>query len=379
MFDINQYCSDLKYLVDIDSNSYDPFGVNRIADFFEEEFHKIGWHVKRYHLDDRVGDYLEIANRFTGHYDVMMIGHMDTVLPKGTVEQRPFRTENNIAYGPGVSDMKDGILAMLHIARELPASILEQLDICMAMNPDEEIGSVYSRGITEEIARKSEYAFVMEGTALNGVYTTARKGAARFEIEFFGKAEHSGYILERPSASAVLEMANWIVALSSLNNIAEKTSVNVGVANGGFSANVVPDYAKISMDVRYCCNSALDIVEQEIARLCAESFVPGTRVECSKVSSTPPMVPTDATNEYIERVKSVFGQIGMPFSLIGIRGGGSDGNFIANVGTICLDSLGPRGGGGHSDREYLLIDQVEECIIRMIALIKEIAEHKTHM
>lgn len=376
MFSLDEYCTYLEKLVNIDSCSCDPRGVNLIADFFEKQFREIGWQVERKHICESAGDYLKISNRVSDHYDVMMIGHMDTVFPAGTVAKRPFRIEGNTAYGPGVSDMKSGTLAMYYIARDLRPSILNKLSICIAMNPDEEIGSLYSRPLTEDIARHSDYAFVLEGTALEGTYTTARKGSARYEILFSGNAEHAGYILERTGASAVREMAHWILTLSDLTDQVLKTTVNVGIAAGGTAVNIVPDSARILIDCRYRDESGLRSIEQAMARLQAMPFVQGTKAEYRRISSTPPMVPTEATGRYMERVREVFKNIGMTFDLIDLRGGGSDGNFIASVGTICLDSLGPRGGGGHTDKEYLLLDQVEECLTRMTALIEEIESNK---
>ena len=376
MFSLDEYCMYLEELVNIDSCSSDPRGVNLIADFFEKQFRKIGWQVERNHICESAGDYLKISNRVSDHYDVMMIGHMDTVFPDGTAAKHPFRIEGNTAYGPGVSDMKSGILAMYYIARDLKPGILDKLSICIAMNPDEEIGSIHSRPLTEDIARRSDYAFVLEGTALEGMYTTARKGSARYEILFSGIAEHAGYILERTGASAVREMAHWILELSDLTDPVSKTTVNVGVAVGGTTANSVPDSARILVDCRYRDESGLRSIEQAMEHLKAVPFVQGTKAECRRISSTPPMVPTEATGRYMERVREVFRKTGMPFDLIDLRGGGSDGNFIANVGTVCLDSLGPRGGDGHTDKEYLLLDQVEECLTRMTALIEEIESCK---
>jgi glutamate carboxypeptidase len=377
VFNLNEYCKNLEQLVNIDSGSDNPRGVNLIADFFEKAFDDLGWSVERHHIGDPAGDFLKLSNRPSDHYDLMMIGHMDTVFPAGTAIKRPFRIDGNLAYGPGVSDMKSGILAMYYLVRELQRDVLDNLSICIVMNPDEEIGSIYSRPLVESIARQSDYAFVLEGTALEGIYTIARKGSARYEVSFSGIAEHAGYILERKSASAVREMAHWILELSALTDPLSKTSVNVGVASGGIAANSVPDFARILVDCRYRNESELQRIEKTMECLRAAPFVQGTTAECKRISCTPPMVPTEETRLYMERVRRIFKKIGMPFDLIDLRGGGSDGNFISSVGTICLDSLGPRGGGGHSDKEYLMLDKVGDCLTRMKALIEEIAFQKT--
>jgi glutamate carboxypeptidase len=376
MFDLKQYCADLKTIVNIDSHSCDPVGVNRVADFFQERFRQLGWHVVRHTLDGKTGDYLEISNRPAEHYDVLMIGHMDTVFPAGTAKERPFCVTGNIAGGPGASDMKGGILAMLYIAKELSPHVLERLNICILMNPDEEISSMYSRKLTMDIACRTDYAFVMEGTALHGVYTTRRCGNMLYEIKFHGIAQHSGYILTKPNASAIVEMAHWILAINALTSHDTQTTANVGVVSGGLASNIVPENAEMTVDFRFPNEIAAERIRQALARLHASSFVPGVTSEYICISDTPPMVPGQNTELYIATMARVFDRIGQPFSLIDLRGGCSDGNFIASVGTICVDSLGPRAGGGHTDQEYVYLDQVEECIVRMTALIEEISEHK---
>ncbi|MDI9370617.1 MAG: M20 family metallopeptidase [Synergistaceae bacterium] len=376
MFDLDAFCRDLETIVNIDSNSMDPAGVNRVADFLETGFKNLKWHTSRYRLHEEAGDYLTAANREADRYDVLMIGHMDTVCPAGAALARPFRTDGAMAYGPGVSDMKAGTLAMYYIARELPTDVLDGLNICIIMNPDEEIGSIYSRYMTMEIAKRTDYAFVMEGTALNGVYTTRRCGNMNVGVSFKGIPQHSGYILEKRNASAVVEMARWILAVNALTDPGTFTTANVGLAEGGEGANIVPAHASMTVNFRFAEASRPEAILLQLEDLRRTPSVEGTTAEISVLSRTPPMVPTEDTERYIKRVEKVFDQIGQPFSLIDLRGGSSDGNYIASTGTICLDSLGPRGGGGHTENEYLHLDQVEECIVRMVHLIKEIAEFK---
>ena len=138
---VEEYIERLNTLVNIDSWSHDPAGLNRMADELEAWYRELGWHIDRRHLDDKTGDLLICSNRPAEHYDVMFIGHTDTVFPTGTVEKRPFRAEGDMCYGPGVADMKNGDVAMYLIAKHLDPRALEKLNICMIYNPDEEIGS----------------------------------------------------------------------------------------------------------------------------------------------------------------------------------------------------------------------------------------------
>ena len=266
--DRGEYLEQLKTLVNIESGSYDPEGINRVADQLETWYRDLGWHIQRHHLDDRTGDLLEISNRPADHYDVMFVGHMDTVFPRGTLAHWPFSTDGVNAYGPGVGDMKNGDVAMYQVAAHLSKRALEKLNICMAYNPDEEIGSIYSKEKLDEIGRKSDYVYVMESASGNGGrHCFARKGMMRYVIRFHGQAAHAGFMFERENASAVLEMGHYIVKLMGLASREEDTTVNVGVAKGGTATNVVADSAEIWVVMRFKKESERERLAGEVDKL----------------------------------------------------------------------------------------------------------------
>jgi len=156
--DLNKYLKELEYLVNIDSGTEDVEGVTKVADFFATKFRELNWNVHEYEFGTECGKCVICTNREAEHYDLLMIGHLDTVFSHGTCEERPFRIEGNIAYGPGVADMKNGSLLMYYLLKDIPEEINKKLNIVAIFNPDEETGSQYSQKVYEEYARKSDYA-----------------------------------------------------------------------------------------------------------------------------------------------------------------------------------------------------------------------------
>ncbi|MBQ4116515.1 MAG: M20/M25/M40 family metallo-hydrolase [Clostridia bacterium] len=378
MFDLNAYLRDLETVVNIDSNSSDPIGLNKCVDVFERLAKEQGLFVKRHHIGDYTGDYLEISNRENAdHYDVIMMGHIDTVQPIDYTKEYPFHIEGELAHGPGISDMKCGTLAMLYIIKELDKEVLDNLCIGILMNCDEEISSRYSEPITRSIAKKTDIAFIMEGGKNDGGHTIKRKGTATYKIKFNGLACHAGQILVQPNANALVEMGRWAVEIYKLNNKDTGFSANCGICSSGHAGNVVPDHAELTINIRVVNKEQFDEFESNLQRLAKTPFVEGVTVEIERLAKKTPMLPAKGMDEYLERVKKVFKEkLGLDFYTKPMVGGCSDGNIIADEGVIVLDHLGPHGSGGHKRVEFLYKDEVYYCINRMTALIEEISDHK---
>ena len=372
-----EYLEQLKTLVNIESGSYNAAGINRVADQLEAWYRDLGWHIQRHHLDDRTGDLLEISNRPADHYDVMFVGHMDTVFPDGTVAQRPFSMDEVNAYGPGVGDMKNGDVAMYQVATHLSPEALEKLNICMAYNPDEEIGSIYSKEKLDEIGRKSDYVYVMESASGNGGrHCFARKGMMRYVIRFHGQAAHAGFMFERENASAVLEMGHYIVKLMGLASREEDTTVNVGVAKGGTATNVVADSAEIWVEMRFKKESERERLTKEIDQLLnGEPFVPGVRVEVASHTSMTAWTKTPEALAHIAHMESLAESLGIPFTQKD-RGGLSDANHLSTTGAICSDGMGPHGALDHSEKEYSIIDTIQPCVQLLCAVLEDLSQSK---
>lgn len=377
MFDLNAYLSDLETLVNIDSNSYYTQGLAQIVDAIEAIAIREGLFVKRHKTSEVSGDYLEVSNKKDADfYDVMLMSHLDTVQPIGSAQERPFIKDEEFVYGPGTCDMKAGGLCGIYAVKELTEQTKDKLSIALCFNCDEELLSKYSAPYTESMAKKCDYALVLESTNDRGVYTTRRKGSGTYKIKFHGVPGHSGYIFDVFTANAVVEMSRWAMELHKLNDRENLLSVNVAIANGGKVANVVPDFAELTINVRVVNKSQYDIVENKMKELAETPLIEGVSSEVEIISKNYPMIPANGMDKYLERVKKVFDSIGQNFDLYPVRGGASDGNIIADAGTKCIDSLGPLAAGGHTPNEKVWIDDIEPCVMRIKALIEDIASKK---
>ena len=377
--DLNLYLKQLETLVNIDSGSHNAAGISRVAAHLEEWYRDLGWHVTSIDVGKETGPVLLITNRPDAeHYDAMYIGHMDTVFPDGTAEKRPFRIEGENYYGPGVGDMKNGDLAMLHIAANLPKALSEKLSIAMVHNPDEEIGSRYSREVLDRIGSRADYIFVMESAGQKGTrHCFARKGSLNYTLEFHGQAAHAGFMFEVENASAILEMGHYIVELMGLADREADTTVNVGIAEGGTAGNVVADHAKIAVDMRFKKDSERDRLKKRVHELVeGKPFVPGVRTEIVSEREAPPFVKTEEAKRFIARMKELADELGIVFQEKD-RGGLSDANHLSRCGhAVVLDGMGPHGANDHSEKEYGYIGSVEPCIRLHLRILEEISDRQ---
>lgn len=373
--DLKQYLVDLEYLVNIDSGPECRDGQNEIARFFKRCFDEIGWNTKFYHMSPKVGDCLICTNREAEHYDLMLIGHLDTVFPRGTVAERPFRIEGNKAFGPGVLDMKQGSLLMYYILKELSKEVNDRLNIVAVFNPDEEIGSRYSKTVYEEYAKKTKYAYIYEGASADMARCNQRKGSFNFTVDFTGKAGHCGYVFTNGARSAVSEMARWIVRLDTLQSMETDTTVNVGTAQGGFKSNVVAPNATMTVDMRIAINEEFQYVEDTLRELEKESSERGIYVEIKNKRMSPALSYTPQSASYVKHVEELTKALEMDYKHRK-RGGLSDANKLAQFGVVCLDGMGPAGDDDHSPDEYLLIDSVIPTFELSMALIEDLVVYE---
>lgn len=193
-FSLDSYLADLAPLINLDCGTRTPAGVAKVADIMTEKYEAIGWQVTRHQFAAECGPCLEATNApGADHYDVMLCGHMDTVFPEGTAAKRPLKIEGNQAFGPGVSDMKSGLLSIWYALKEMDPALLAKLKVLVCYNCDEEIGSPWSKDWLVEKAKQSGCVLVAEAARPNGDLISARKGNAKYRITFHGKASHAGF------------------------------------------------------------------------------------------------------------------------------------------------------------------------------------------
>lgn len=356
------YVRDLRELVSIDSGSYTKTGVDRVSEWTMGRLSDLGASVAR-HPNAVLGDTF-VAN-FEGEREgptVLMVGHADTVFDVGTAQVRPFVIDHGRAFGPGVSDMKGGLLAGIYaltalrgragrLDRWLPAG-----RVIFVVNPDEELGSPASTPIIEGLARSADAALVLEGARPNGDIVSARWGVMHLRVAVHGRAAHAGVEPEM-GRSAVLEAAHKILSLHDLADAGEGVRVNVGKIDGGTRPNVVAAEAVMSIDVRARTRARQSAVVEAIRDIARRTTVPGTSASVEVLASHPPMERSEASTRLLGTAVTLAAELGFDLG-DAETGGASDANTIAALGIPTLDGLGPIGGHWHAAEEYLELDSI---------------------
>jgi glutamate carboxypeptidase len=344
-------------LVNINSGSRNKSGVDRVG-------MRIRCHLERMPVSvttvsqESVGDHLVVRTPAVGHHaqQVLMVGHMDTVFPEDT-EFRDYREDARFCYGPGVCDMKGGLVAGIFALEALhDTGLLATIPVTFIFNSDEEIGSHNSRNLIRQEAVKSRFAFVLECGGMSNSIVTSRKGNRSLRLECTGSAGHAA-AAGPDKASAVLAMAHHTLAFEALNAPEQGISVNVGQTAGGIGPNTVAESAWARVDMRYTTPEDESRLMASADRIAAASVVPGVSSRLTTISRRPPMPPSPGNQELFGHVAAVAKAIEMPVSEE-FRFGVSDANVIAEAGIPVLDGLGPLGENDHSDREYIIKDSL---------------------
>ncbi len=294
---------------------------------------------------------------------LLVLGHLDTVWPVGTLARLPFRVEDGRAYGPGSYDMKAGLVIILAaIAQAGPG----RRALRVFLTADEERGSRTGRPHLEEAARGVAAALVAEPALAGGGLKTARKGLGRFRLTVTGRAAHAG-TNRTEGRSAIEELAHQILRLHELNDEERGVSVNVGVVRGGTAENVVAARAEADLDVRVSHAADLARLEQALAEL--RPVLDGTELELSGGWTRPPLEPSPGSALLFARAHEAGRELGLDLAE-GSSGGGSDGNLVGALGVPVLDGLGPDGGGAHADDEHALLDSLPLRAQLLAALLR---------
>ncbi|MGA0206791.1 MAG: M20 family metallopeptidase [Ilumatobacteraceae bacterium] len=295
---------------------------------------------------------------------VLIVGHHDTVFPLGTVARRPFTRDGNIGRGPGIFDMKAGIVQAIYGV----AAVKEWYHTEILITADEEVGSHASRALLEERAKATGAVLVLEPSADGGALKIARKGTGTFMVNIAGRASHAGLEPEK-GINALVELAAQVPRIAALARPEVGTTVTPTVAKAGTADNVVPDSATISVDVRCVIPEEKDRLERGMASLVAT--LPGATVTVSGGMNRPPMHESMTTELFAiaEKVAADFGISGLQGVAVG---GGSDGNITAAVGVRTLDGLGAVGAGAHAETEHVRLDLMPERAALIAGLVQAI-------
>lgn len=359
--------ADLRSLVELESPSTDKGAVDQLVGYVRERARGLEATIEAYPQRD-YGD-LTIAS-WQGTSDaaaepLLVLTHVDTVWPVGTLARRPFRIEGDLAFGPGIYDMKASVAMFLEAMRWLREHGLAHRPIRWLINTEEEVGSPVSRPLIEAEAQRSAFVLCLEPPAPCGALKTARKGVGIFTLRITGRAAHAGADPER-GISAIQELANQIHYLHSLNDPVRGTTVNVGVVGGGTRSNVVAAEAWAYVDVRVTTQDEADRVCAAV--LGARPWLPGTIVTVEGGMNRPPMERTPVIAAAFERARAIGRQLGLELTEAA-TGGASDGNFTAALGIATLDGLGCPGDGAHAEHEQISLSGLIERTALLAALL----------
>jgi glutamate carboxypeptidase len=347
----------LALLVNIDSGTSQAHGVNAIMAHLERWMSEIGFDVMLY-PDEQYGNNLLACRKGKGGARILLVGHVDTVYPAGAAATQPFAIQDGLAKGPGVIDMKSGVLMGLYTLRVLLESGFENYgELYVVFNNDEEVGSPSSAPLLRDVARQVDVALVLEPSREVEIVTKARKGADKYVLEVTGVPAHSGAEPFR-GRSAVIELAHKMIAIHNLNTLYPGVTFNVTRISSSEPLNVVPDFARCHISVRAYDEHLLNMAASALERIASSCFVPDTRTHLLRTRGRIPYETTEGVSRLVEMAQAEWEAAG--FRLIAERKGGvSDANTLMHVGVPTLDSLGPLGGGMHDlNREYLRVDSI---------------------
>jgi glutamate carboxypeptidase len=365
------FLADLEQLVNVDCGSYTTAGVAEIARWTTARLSELGGRVTAIPNDRGLADTLiaELDGTDPSGPTLLCIAHMDTVFDEGTAAERPFTIRDGIATGPGVTDMKAGLLSGLYaidaIRDVLGGPPLARL-IFMA-NPDEEIGSPVSREHILRIGAGVDACLVLECARANGDIVSSRKGNIGYTIRVHGRAAHAGIEPEK-GRSAIVEAARLVHDLDALNGRWPSVTVNVGVIGGGTRSNVVPERCSLEVDLRAIRREELEAADAAIRALTEPRAVPDATIEIADSSRHWPMEKLERSSRLVDLAVGLASCLGIELH-DAATGGASDANTTAGIGVPTIDGVGPVGGLDHAPGEYLEVASIAPRTTLLAALI----------
>ncbi len=347
--------SRLRQLVEIESPSEDKAGVEDAKKTLEQWLKPLKAQLKT-HKSSNFGDVLEarLGSSRSQRGRVLLLGHLDTVWPLGTLKSMPWREADGKLYGPGVLDMKAGVIMAIEALEAMKTLDLFR-PVTLLLNSDEEVGSPFSRPITEQIATTCAAVFVLE-PAQGLAYKTARKGVGHFNLRVEGIAAHAGVDFTK-GHSAVLEMAKLIEKVSAFTDLQRGLTVNAGVIHGGTRSNVIAAECSAEVDVRIAKARDAERVEHMFNGL--KTFDKNCKLTVSGGINRPPMERKAGTIALFRQAKRLAASLGIDLEEAA-TGGGSDGNFTAALGVPTLDGMGAVGAGAHAAHEHVVTEHLIE-------------------
>ena len=363
--DLDAFLARLEHYVNLDTPSGDKEALDAQGTQLRDEFLAAGARVITH---ERPGGNLLECKIGNGPRQILLLGHMDTVFPVGTVAQHPYTREGDVLYGPGVLDMKSGVLMILEILRHFSDKMPPDWTVTALLNCDEEIGSLQSSPRILELSRESEVCLCMEPSK-PGYCTVARKGLITFTIATSGVAAHSG-VNYHLGHSAIQGLCRIIGNLYTLRDDERSISINVGGISGGAGkGNVVADQASLIAEVRFYEPEMAQPLLEAIHRFAADTGDPQVTSTVNVLAHRPPMQQTESSRILYEKARTCAERNGLQMQPR-THGGGSDGSFAASAGIPVVDGMGAEGEFSHTMEEYVKVDTILQRLQTCIDLIE---------
>jgi glutamate carboxypeptidase len=345
----------LEDIVNIDGGSYDKAGVDAVGSRIRKFLEESGIACETI-ANESFGDALRATVGGPSNTAIMLLGHRDTVFPKGEPTRRPFKIENGKAYGPGVADMKAGLVMNAFVLAAFKKFGGAPSPLVGLFTSDEEIGSPACRPIIEAEARRARAVFNSEPGRPSGNVVSGRKGGVFMKMEVTGKAAHSGGNYAE-GISAIEELARKITALHAITDLTKGTTVNVGLISGGQTVNTVAPWAKCEIDLRYVTPPDREDAMGRIARIVDTANVPGTGARLEIAGEFKPLVEGPENKRLLEHYAACAGDLDLKVAGE-FTGGCADSGFTSGVGTPTVCAVGPVGGKAHTPDEFLVVDSI---------------------
>jgi glutamate carboxypeptidase len=360
----------IERLVNIDSGSFYKKGIDECSRIIGEELEALGFDVSRI-TEAGHGDHIRAERSGKGSKRLFLSAHLDTVFPEGTAAKRPFRVQDGLAYGPGVGDIKGGIVQMLYALKALRDLGLDAPPVTVFLTGDEETGSVRGRPHIEEIARESSWVIVMEPSSAPGSIAVRRWGLGSFYLTIHGRAAH---VLKPDSdgVNACRELALKILTLESMSDPVKGVKISVNLVSGGRSRQVTAAEARADIDVRVRDSARMREVEDMVRHVAGTPVLPGIRIDLEGKLTRPPLEPNHETERLLKLASEVAGQIGMDLNPME-EYGGSDGCFTASLGVATLDGMGPLTYDMCGDEERIEISSLVPRTALMAGIVARLA------
>ncbi len=368
--DAEAILADILALAAIESPTSHPPGVNAVLEAVAAHFAGTGARIERLAVAQGFGDALKVTcDPGANEPGILVLAHMDTVHPLGTLaNELPIRREGDRVYGPGVYDMKGGLMiAVAAYLRARAAGARRPLPLTFLFTPDEEIGSIHSRPLIEAEAVRNKHVLVAEPCREGGKVVTERKGLGRFVVTAHGRPAHAGS-RHQDGRSAIRVMARIILEIEGWTDYARGITTSVGIVSGGTGVNVIPEWCTIDADMRVCDMVAGEELQARFRALRASD--PDVEISVTGFMHRPPFVHDDKVEGLFQRAAQIADRLGYTLERAGLVGGGSDGNLTAAKGVPTLDGLGIDGAGAHTHQEYVLVSSIPRQVRLMQGLLE---------